>query len=100
MHRRVATATGGFTSPRVLNSGNCERMKAGVHGVALATAAVCGGYNIGAWLIRRERHLAVNALIYSAATIWEIAHVRHHLAARPAPQAAALSVYDELEGAA
>jgi len=87
-------------SPPVLNSGNSERMKAAVHGVALATAAVCGGYNIAAWLVRRERHLAVNGLFYSAAVMWEIVHVRHHLAARPAPQPALLCARDEMKDAA
>lgn len=67
--------------------------------MALATAAVCGAYNIAAWLVRRQKHLAVNALLYSAAVIWEIGHVRHHLAARPA-QPAPLAGSDELESAA
>ncbi len=87
-------------SPAVLNSGNCERVKAAVHGVALATAAVCSGYNIAAWLVRRERHLAVNGLFYSAAVMVEIVHVRHHLAARPALQPVVLRVRDEMDDAA
>jgi hypothetical protein len=72
-------------------------VKAAVHTVALATAAVCGVYNIAAWLVRRQKHLAVNALLYSVAVTWEIGHVRHHLAARPAPQPAPLAGYDELQ---
>lgn len=87
-------------SPPVLQSGNCERVKAVVHGVALATAAVCGGYNIAAWLVRRERHLAVNGLFYSAAVMFEIVHVRHHLAATTPLQPALLCVGDEVEDAA
>jgi len=65
----------------VLYCGNCERLKAGVHGLALATAALCGAYNLAAWLVRRQRHLAINAVFYSAAVFWESKHVRHHLSA-------------------
>ena len=86
--------------PSVLQSGNCERTKAAVHGVALAAAAVCGGYNIAAWLVRRERHLAINVLFYSAAVMLEIVHVRHHLAAAVPPQPALLCVRDEMDDAA
>jgi hypothetical protein len=39
-----------------------------------------GLYNGAAWLRRRQRHLAVNAVIYLALTIWEQRHVAHHLA--------------------
>jgi hypothetical protein len=75
-----------MTNPRqwevkVLDSGRCEPMKAAVHGVLLATAAVCAAYNIAAWVKRRQRHLAINAVIYSAAVLWERCHVVHHLAA-------------------
>jgi hypothetical protein len=87
-------------SPPVLQSGNCERVKAAVHGVALATAAVCGAYNIAAWLVRRERHLAINVLFYSAAVMFEIVHVRHHLAATPPLQSALLCIRDEMDDAA
>ena len=87
-------------SPPVLNCGNSERLKAAVHGVALVTAAVCGGYNIAAWLVRRERHLAINGLFYSAAVMWEIVHVRHHLAARPALPPVLVSARDEIDAAA
>ena len=73
----------------VLYCGNCERLKAGVHGLALATAALCGAYNLAAWLVRRQRHLAINAVFYSAAVLWESKHVQHHLSAtlmaRPEP---------------
>jgi len=81
---------------KLLNCGNCEELKLGVHGTALALAVVCGAYNTAAWLFRRERHLGINALMYSALTIWEVQHVRHHWAEmsrcrRPASPAAPLS---------
>ena len=36
-------------------------------------------YNTAAWLKRRERHLAINAIVYTLATVWEHRHVVHHL---------------------
>jgi len=63
----------------MLNVGRCEPLKAGVHGVLMATVAVCAAYNMAAWLKRRQPHLAINAIVYTAATIWEHAHVLHHL---------------------
>ncbi|PYR61029.1 MAG: hypothetical protein DMF85_03370 [Acidobacteria bacterium] len=73
----------------VLNNGNCEPLKAAVHGLVLMTAALCALYNGAAWLRRRERHLAVNTVVYSAAACWETLHVRHHLGCRPATAPAA-----------
>ena len=64
----------------VLKCGNCEPLKIGVHASALGLAALCGVYNAAAWLSRRERHLAVNTVLYTALTIWEQQHVAHHLA--------------------
>jgi hypothetical protein len=65
----------------ILNSGNCEPLKAGVHTAVMALAGVCAAYNIAAWLKRREPHLAVNAVVYVATVWWERCHVMHHLAA-------------------
>ena len=73
----------------ILKPGHCEPLKAGVHGVLLATAAVCAAYNAAAWLKRRQRHLAVNFVIYGAAVLFERRHVQQHLAAcepRPKPR--------------
>ena len=65
----------------VLQCGECEPLKAGVHAAALGLFAVMGLYNAAAWLCRRDQHLAVNAVIYSALTVWEQQHVARHLAA-------------------
>ena len=67
----------------VLQCGNCERLKTGVHAAVLGLAAVCGLYNAAAWLSRRETHLGVNAVLYAALIIWEREHVLHHVAALP-----------------
>jgi hypothetical protein len=67
----------------VLHCGSCERLKAATHGVALGTALLCATYNFAAWIVRRQRHLAINALVYAAAVAWEAEHVQHHLAQLP-----------------
>jgi hypothetical protein len=72
----------------VLHCGNCEELKAGVHATALGLFVVMAAYNIAAWLTRRERHLAVNAAIYTLLTAWEQHHVGSHLAELKRPQAA------------
>ena len=77
----------------VLHCGSCEELKLGVHATALGIAALCGIYNAAAWLSRRERHLAVNAVLYAALIAWEHQHVAHHVAELrrplPAPKASA-----------
>jgi hypothetical protein len=65
---------------KVLKCGNCEELKLGVHAMALGLAALCGAYNAAAWLSRRERHLAVNAMLYAALIAFEHQHVTHHIA--------------------
>jgi hypothetical protein len=62
----------------ILYPGSCEPLKAFIHGMALSLAAVMGAYNAAAWLRRRQRHLAVNAVIYLAAVVWEQRHVAQH----------------------
>ena len=65
---------------QALDSGTFEGVKAGVHGAALGLAAVMCLYNAAAWLQRRERHLAINAIVYGSAIILERKHVAHHRA--------------------
>ena len=67
---------------KLLNCGNCEELKLGVHATALGLAVIMGAYNAAAWLLRRQTHLGVNVVLYSALTIWEIEHVKHHWRAR------------------
>ena len=67
----------------LLDSGACEPMKAAVHGVLMATVAVCAAYNTAAWIKRRQPHLAINAVVYTVAVWWESCHIRHHLRACP-----------------
>ena len=72
---------------KVLKCGNCEELKLGVHALALAVAALCGAYNAAAWLSRRDRHLAVNTVLYAALIAFEQQHVSHHIAELRRPQA-------------
>jgi hypothetical protein len=71
----------------MLDNGQCEPAKAAVHGVLMATATVCATYNIAAWIKRRQRHLLFNAVVYSAAVVWEWSHIVHHLQSCPEPKA-------------
>jgi hypothetical protein len=64
----------------MLDVGRCEPLKAAVHAVVLATVALCAAYNTAAWIKRRQRHLAINAVVYSAAVWWERTHIMQHLA--------------------
>ena len=73
---------------KVLECGNCEPLKLGVHGLALGIAALCGLYNAAAWLSRREQHLAVNAVLYAALIAFEQRHVAHHIAELRQPKPA------------
>ena len=73
---------------KVLRCGHCEELKLGVHAAALGLAALCGVYNAAAWLSRRERHLAVNTVMYAALIAIEQQHVSHHIAELRRPPAA------------
>ena len=73
---------------KVLKCGNCEELKLGVHALALGVAALCGAYNAAAWLSRRERHLAVNTVMYAVLIAFEQQHVSHHIAELRRPHAA------------
>ena len=72
----------------ILKNGKCEELKMGVHVGALGLFAVMGLYNAAAWLVRRERHLAFNAVVYAALIGWERQHIARHMAdlCPPAPR--------------
>ena len=71
----------------VLKCGSCEELKAGVHATALGLVAVMGLYNAAAWLARRQRHLAFNAVMYAVLAAWEHQHVARHMAEIRRPRA-------------
>jgi hypothetical protein len=74
-----AVTSRSWTSLTILNNGECEPLKAAVHGAALGLCALMGAYNAAAWLRRRQPHLGINAIIYLSAVVWEHRHVVHHL---------------------
>lgn len=69
-------------SGSIFHNGHGERLKGGVHVVLGVTALVCFGYNVIAFALRREKHLAANSLLYGALAALEARKVRHHRDAR------------------
>lgn len=63
----------------MIRSGECEGLKASVHGGLLAFAAVCFVYNVVAFAMRREPHLAMNAGVYGFVMELEIKQIAHHM---------------------
>jgi hypothetical protein len=61
------------------SSGNHEGVKCAVHAAAGLLVGACAAYNITASCFRRDRHLRVNALVYSLAVVWEFKQTIHHL---------------------
>jgi hypothetical protein len=59
--------------------GESEVVKGAVHAAGGALAALMAGYNIAAWCYRRERHLGINAIVYTVAILWEVKQTAHHL---------------------
>jgi hypothetical protein len=70
-----------------------------VHGASLCLCALMGLYNAAAWVNRRERHLAMNVVVYALAVAWERRLVAHHINACRAERQA-LAEFDELQRAA
>ena len=68
----------------LLRHGRCEGLKASVHGVVLGAAVACAAYNFAAWMVRRQRHSAINAGLYTLLAVWEGFHVQHHVECHPA----------------
>ena len=66
---------------RLCTSGNSEVLKCGVHGAACVIAGVMAAYNIAACSFRRDRHLRLNAVVYTLAVGYEIKQTLHHLRA-------------------
>ncbi|MBI4263942.1 MAG: hypothetical protein HY657_06185 [Acidobacteria bacterium] len=74
---------------RLCTSGNHEAFKCGVHGAAGVIAGLMAAYNIAACCFRTDRHLRVNAVVYTLLVGYEIRQTAHHLrAVGPAPASA------------
>lgn len=68
-----------MTEDRLFQEGALEWYKAFVHMAMLGLSVTCVGYNVGAWLARRERHLAVNAVVYGFLAAYEARQIARHL---------------------
>ena len=64
---------------KLCTSGELEGVKGAVHGTACLIAAAMAAYNAAAWCLRRERHLGMNAVVYTLAVGWEVKQTLHHL---------------------
>ncbi len=60
-------------------TGNHEALKGGVHGASCVIAGVMAAYNIAACCFRRDRHLKVNAVVYSMLVAYELKQTLHHI---------------------
>lgn len=72
-------------------SGNHELLKCSVHGVAGVIACLMAAYNIAACCFRDDRHLRLNAVVYTLAVGYEVKQTLHHLDAIRVPKIAAVS---------
>jgi putative effector of murein hydrolase len=61
-----------------LHAGEQEKFKMAVHLGLFGLAVTVSLYNLGAWLARRERHLAANTVIYAALLGWEVDQIYRH----------------------
>jgi hypothetical protein len=86
---------------KLCTTGNNELLKCSVHGASGIIAGVMAAYNIAACCFRRDRHLRVNAFVYTLLVAYELKQTLHHLsyiqAARHAapPGVAAGTVQEE-----
>ena len=65
-----------------VSEGHAEPIKGAFHGLAAVVCGLMFAYNTAAWLFRREPHLAMNALVYGTAILYEGAQTHRHVAAR------------------
>ena len=63
----------------MLHQGRWELGKALWHGGLLLLFGGATIYNAAAWLVRREGHLARNAVVYGAGVAYEIPKIQAHL---------------------
>lgn len=61
-----------------VHGGVSESFKGSVHLGLFALAAVCGAYNLGALLSRKEWRLGMNVAVYSALMAFEGMQVKRH----------------------
>ena len=65
-----------------VSEGHADPVKGAFHGLAAVVCGLMFAYNTTAWLFRREPHLAVNALVYGSAILYEGVQTQKHIVAR------------------
>lgn len=60
------------------SSGRAEGVKGTVHAIAGVLLGIMAVYNAAAFLFRRERHLGINAAVYTGLTYFEVRQTRRH----------------------
>ena len=81
---------------RFLSRGHAEPFKGVVHALAGGLCGLMFTYNTAAWLLRRERHLATNALVYGFAVLFELSQARRHLDTETACATVAAGRFDRV----
>lgn len=61
-----------------LESGSCEGVKGAFHATLGLLALGAFGYNVLAFVQRRDAHLALNTVLYGAIVAIEVTKVQHH----------------------
>ena len=64
---------------KLCTTGNHEALKSSVHGASGVIAGVMAAYNIAACCFRKDRHLRINAVVYSLLVAYELKQTLHHL---------------------
>ena len=67
---------------KFVSEGHAEPVKGAFHGLAAVVCGLMFAYNTTAWLFRREPHLAMNALVYGTAILYEGVQTHRHVASR------------------
>lgn len=67
-----------MTPREFCEGGKYDAVKGAVHGAMFTGAVACCVYNASAFYYRRERHNALNALVYGLLIALELNHVQHH----------------------
>lgn len=71
-----------MTPHAFVKAGNGEGVKGATHALACGLLGVMAVYNIVAWCFRRQRHLGINAVLYTAGALYEVKQTARHFGSR------------------
>ena len=74
-----------MTPREFCEAGRSEPLKGAAHAAAAGLLSVMAAYNVAAWAFRPrpERHLAVNAVLYTVGAAWEVRQAARHWRREP-----------------